>query len=372
MSTNPKQLNVSKFYNLDFLRFLFAIVIVNFHLVVKAGIFSRFVNQIPLITEIQHNALRGYFGVEFFFILSGVFLAKKMENCSLDIWSFAKQKFFRLWPELCFSILCFWGASFFGLVSINKYTDILNLFLLQCTGLTMEFGSNESAWFVSSLFWVSLFYFALYKRMESKNFLFLTVLLVYFSFVLMVNSHSGSFDSHIKPVIFSLLNFGMVRALSEIGLGILVWKIYRYVSQNCEVSSIKAKMFWNLGEVFLFGFIFYHVSFHNFKFANNMFFTILLALLILSFLFKQTYLANLLNQQALGKLGVYAYAIYIMQEVCFIFFKKGLDIYSSYLRTASEYVVLGVYLSCVLISVLVGILSYFLVEKARKRFFIKL
>lgn len=64
--------SATRFYNLDFLRFLFALVIINHHLSCLTGLFVDFVHVSPLIATMRSYAAKGYMGVEFFFILSGV------------------------------------------------------------------------------------------------------------------------------------------------------------------------------------------------------------------------------------------------------------------------------------------------------------
>ena len=109
--------SATRFYNLDFLRFLFALVIINHHLSCLTGLFVDFVQVSPLTATIRSHAAKGYLGVEFFFILSGVWLERTLKGSSNSINSFVWKKFIRLWPLLFFSIFCFWCASLFDLVA---------------------------------------------------------------------------------------------------------------------------------------------------------------------------------------------------------------------------------------------------------------
>ncbi len=146
----------------------------------------------------------------------------------------------RLWPLLFFSIFCFWCASLFELVAFEKYSNILNLLFLQNSGLTLVFGNNASAWFVSCLFWGCLFYYFLHSVLSERGFFLIVSLIVYFAFVLMIHGNNGSFNAHLKPTFYSLLNFGMLRAIAEIGLGLGVGHVYDALS-NIPPSRPKKK-----------------------------------------------------------------------------------------------------------------------------------
>ncbi len=349
----------NRFYNLDFLRFLFALVIVNHHLSCK--VFPVLAEKFSWLESVRWDASKGYMGVEFFFILSGVFLCACLERKEENIALFALKKIIRLWPLLFFSILCFWGASQFDLVKFEKYDDVLNLLFLQTTGLTQRFGNNDSAWFVSCLFWCCLFYFVFYQK-NRKNFFWIVSFIVWFSFVAMIQQNKGSFNGHIKQA-FPLFSFGMLRGLAEIGLGFFVWKAYLFLSEKIP-SSLRIKILFGIIEVFLLFFVFRNVAFRPFKFQNDLLLTLMIACLILAFMLQKSFLSVLLNRKVFSLFGAISYAIYVMQEVCFIFFRKGLSLY----RDSSGLSIQTVYFGCLVITVFVGACVYLCVEKPAFRF----
>lgn len=364
--------SLSRFYNLDFLKFLFALVIINHHLFFLTGMFVDFVHVSPLIATMRSYAAKGYMGVEFFFILSGVWLQRTLKRSPNSINSFVWKKFMRLWPLLFFSIFCFWCASLFDLVAFEKYSNILNLLFLQNSGLTLDFGNNASAWFVSSLFWSCLFYYILHSVLSERGFFLTVSLIAYFAFVLMVHGNNGSFNAHLKPTFYSLLNFGMLRAIAEIGLGLGVGHVYDILSKHFLSPIKKEKMIFGIIETVLFIFVFRNVAFHYFKYQNDLLMTLSIAALILVFMLKKSYLSNFLNHRFLGKLGAVSYAIYIMQEVCFIFFRKGIEFFYSDLSNLPDIAMMGIYILCIIITVSVGIICYAFVEKPIRLFLEKI
>lgn len=352
-------MEIKRFYNLDFFRFLFALVIVNHHLAYKffpaPGIYF------PWLTSVYLNASKGYLAVEFFFILSGVFLCACLERNKETILSFTLKKIIRLWPLLFFSIVCFWAASRFDLVKFEKYDNLLNLLFLQTTGLTLRYGNNESACFVSCLFWGSLFYFTLYQK-APKNFFWIVSLLVYFSFDAMIQQNKGSFNGHIQQI-FPLFSFGILRAAAEIGLGLLVWKTYLFLAEKIP-SSLRMKIVFGIVEIFLFCFVFNCQAFRQIKFQNDLLLTLCIACLILVCMLQKSFLSVALNRKIFGALGTISYAVYIMKEVCFIFFRKYIALYGPVFPVSIQ----TVYIGCLIITVLFGWMCYLYVEKPLFRY----
>ena len=113
-----------RYYNVDFLRFVFAIIIVYYHLLPQINSFSSTL----LLSELaDKSVLAGRNIVDAFFILSGFFLLQSFEkNPQLETTKFALNKFLRLWPVMAFSFLV---ALLFG--NFDKYSDVLNIFFIN-------------------------------------------------------------------------------------------------------------------------------------------------------------------------------------------------------------------------------------------------
>lgn len=93
-----------KYHNVEFLRFIFALIIVYFHILHNN--IMRFIgsNQ-DYVTLAQLSNKAGYI-VECFFIISGYFLYKNLNNLnSIETPKFIWKKFVRLWPVLVFSLI---------------------------------------------------------------------------------------------------------------------------------------------------------------------------------------------------------------------------------------------------------------------------
>lgn len=283
--------------NVDFLRFLFAIIIVIFHmchnnLVSIYGSFHEY-------NVLGKSTLRAWILVEFFFIISGYFLW----NTPFDKMShkeFVWKKIVRLWPIFAVATLCETFPHF-------SLTTIMKLLFFQCNGFSLEYkGIN---WFVSSLFWTLLFYFSLIKIINKRYIVFVISVMVYFSYVYLINY---GFGREVK----GLFSIGMVRGIAGVGLGYL---FHEFCTQINPDAFNKRYMYFifSILEIILLGFFIYCFTVHNIKNTNNFIFIVLFLPLMFSFIFNLGWLSKLLDNNFSVVLGRYSYALYVMQQTSF-------------------------------------------------------
>lgn len=95
---SPPHCCVLKYNNIEFLRFLFSLIIVYMHFTHEPAVRALYLIQ-------SFNSKRAYLVVEFFFIIAGFFLFCTYKNKEQSWIRFVLRKFIRLWPALvCFSI----------------------------------------------------------------------------------------------------------------------------------------------------------------------------------------------------------------------------------------------------------------------------
>lgn len=223
-----------KIKNIEFLRFIFAVFIVYFHLV--AGyLYIKLGDSVELYNKL-HNHCNGQLCVEYFFVIAGFFLITKT-NFNIDIIDFAKKKIMRLWPVLAFTIGLYWILSLFTPIEFCKYSNLLTILLIDNVGINTAFGNMISTWFVSALFWCTLLYFYILKNVTSKHVNFLILLLVILA--LSAKIHSNGMSS--KDV-FVLNNIGLLRGIYCIGLGYFIGKIFLKTSGGGAFFSFRQYM----------------------------------------------------------------------------------------------------------------------------------
>ncbi len=203
--------------NLEVLRVVFTLVIVYFHMirVYLAEIFP------DLFATPAKQIERAYLFVEFFFMLSGYLLYFSLKR-SDSFLIFTKKKFIRLWPVFAFSIIC-------SVVCFRGYDKceihVLDLLLLQGSGLLIEQGLNFNAWYVSSLFFGMTAYGYFLKHYTGKNATCYIMLAVYFSLYCIVHN------------IFDVYTKCLLRAFSGLGIGYLLAKAFSFYTVKHSILS---------------------------------------------------------------------------------------------------------------------------------------
>ncbi len=356
MDNNVKDSRAERFKNVDILRFIFAVIIVYFHLV-RNDIFN---NVSELCTNfIYPSTVDNCYVLGIFMIMAGFFLFKEFNEKPERSWTdFALNKISRLWPVLAFSVLAALILHIFYATQFSFGSEVFSLLFLKCTGVTLDYtGIN---WFISPYFWVMLFYFYVLKHFKFDKANFIIALVIYFSTVASVNYFHGRFDRETFALFFS---GGMLYCLAGIGLGYFIGLFYEKVKNCSEIFKTAAQKFIkfvivSVIELCSFSFIIYHFFFKPLNNDNKIIYMIILSVLFFCFLIKQGLLSKIFNNNISEFLGKYSYSIYVMQQVAFDIMGITLWKHTDFL---ANYPVISIALS-LLIAVLTGIFTYHLVE----------
>ena len=356
MDNNLRDSRAERFKNVDILRFIFAVIIVYFHLV-RNDIFN---NVSELCTNfIYPSTVDNCYVLGIFMIMAGFFLFKEFNEKKERTWTdFALNKISRLWPVLAFSVLAALILHIFYATQFSFGSEVFSLLFLKCTGVTLDYtGIN---WFISPYFWVMLFYFYVLKHFKFDKANFIIALVIYFSTVASVNYFHGRFDRETFALFFS---GGMLYCLAGIGLGYFIGLFYEKVKNCSEIFKTAAQKFIkfvivSVIELCSFSFIIYHFFFKPLNNDNKIIYMIILSVLFFCFLIKQGLLSKIFNNNISEFLGKYSYSIYVMQQVAFDIMGITLWKHTDFL---ANYPVISIALS-LLIAVLTGIFTYHLVE----------
>lgn len=345
-----------KIKNIEFLRFIFAVFIVYFHLV--AGyLYIKLGDSVELYNKL-HNHCNGQLCVEYFFVIAGFFLITKT-NFNIDIIDFAKKKIMRLWPVLAFTIGVYWILSLFTPIEFCKYSNLLTILLIDNIGINTAFGNMISTWFVSALFWCTLLYFYILKNVTSKHVNFLILLLVILA--LSAKIHSNGMSS--KDV-FVLNNIGILRGIYCIGLGYFIGKIFLKTSGGgrfTALDNIWKKLIYTGVEAYLLITVVYNTVCYKSKSPDiYLFYLITFCLLFWFFVNQKGYLSKLFNQNFSVFLGKYSYSIFIIHPVVLNLFREY--VWKTHPEFVINYPVINLFVPLIL-AVLTGITVYHLVEK---------
>lgn len=325
-----KDIVKTKLGSIELLRFIFASTIMLFHI----GIFIN-ENSILFIP-----IKRSYIMVDFFFIISGYFLYSNIDK-NKSYREFLIKKIIRLFPLF---FLCSFIANQDGILYYLLFLNNLGLISLKY---------HLVSWFVSCLFYASLFYFFLIKNLKTDVLCFLTSILVYLSYLIVLNSYDYATGSSVN--IFNYINVGVLRSIGGIGLGILLKILFDSFPIKIEKNNFKYYIFSIIEITFL-------ISFIAFVFCGKKIENDLGILIIFSFIFyflinNKTFFSNLINKDIFNKLGRYSYSIYLVQAPFLKFILDKKEHFKSLFGSDILIIILTIF------GIILGILAYYFIEQ---------
>jgi len=348
------------FKNIELLRFIFVLVIMYCHLWLITSSFKD-VSALDYITN--HLNFSAY-AVDFFFILSGFFLAYTL-NINLSLIEFMTKRAKRLWGVVAFSIVGYLCLNFFHISSYgrNVYDYIYGLFFLDNIGITIQ--HIGPSWYVSVLFFVSLFYFYLYKALPERTANLIVGFLVWFAYVYLININNGYISDHILTT-NNVFCSGLLRGIGGIGLGIFIFKFYDEIGKNIHTDHI---FIFTILEILVMGWCLSALCLAPHDIHNSMIFILAFVALIILFLLKQGYLTKILDNHVSVCLGKYAYSIFLTHLLVF-YCVKGSIIYHQYAFIVQHPILylVFVYVICILL----GVATYHFIEKPDNKLFRKI
>ena len=287
-------------YQIDFLKFIFACMIMFYHLVQFLSGYFPDISEYSKLT--QRTATIGGAIVIAFFVLSGYFLCRKAFSQPYDPIRFAVDRVKKLWPLLAVSFIPF---LLLGTFYVYDFLNIL--FISDGMGIVNGASHNAATWFICVLFWLSLlFYYLLHNCKE--EIVFICSMLAIFGFMWLAKAPSGFYSAVAFPT-FQLTS-GMLRGIIGISLGILVYFFLSEYNEQKETSLRNNIYFTALELMFLY--LTGHYMCDKKPISQDVFYQIILCGLIVCFILNQGYVSSFLNKKFCKILGEWSYGIYVM------------------------------------------------------------
>lgn len=319
-----------KINSIEILRVIFTFAIIMFHIFVF----------IDPKQEVFIYCRRSFFAVDFFFIIAGFFLCGSFAQ-NFKTWII--KRFSRLFPAFfAITIICaiYTHPPFYSL--------LMDFSLLSGIGIFEKAPLCVYCWYILPLFWVSCLYCCVSNIIKNKfNFLFFVSILVYFSFVILF-CKDMCVTGHVKNVLY-IFNIGCLRAITGIGIGILVRMLF--YNPNIKLKQFSRILFTGL-ELFLFSYLMAQFFFvpANHTINYNLGYIIIFTSLFLLLVNNYGYFSFILNKFNINGISKYCYCWYIAQEIP----PRILSVTLPY----GEYITYSL-----LTTILAGIILYHLVEK---------
>lgn len=337
------------FKNVDFLRFVLAVIIVMFH-GSKASVFPYL-----LFPTFKHCNIC----VDFFFIISGFFLFYSIKN--IDTVAFAIKRFFRLAPMVWFIVLFTIIASIFiHNAPFSLGNIILRCLLLSNIGFAPSIGEKLRlgvTWFVPVLFWVSIFYFYIHKIFDKKYLNLIIWLIIIISYALYYSNNHFETGGH-THTLYHFADIGVLRGLAGIGIGYFISELYK--SNFLKQCSKILKLVITGVEIFSISFLSYYLFFTTELPGDSGFvYIVMFSILFYLFLSKQGYISKLLEKNIWRELGNASYAIYIIHFP--LFRVLHFTLYKHFANFVNSHTLLTFVLQTIF-AIIVGILVHYLYE----------
>lgn len=340
---------MQKIKNIEFFRFIFALIVCYYHMVIN---WARLYPTNETFRHLAHVSI-GEFCVDLFFIISGYFLYYSILKTN-SVFDFAIHKYKRLFPVFGFSLIIL------SIFKLHFSELILNLLFLQSTSITYLRGINIAAWFVSSLFIVSVFYALIVKSFSKRQGLFLIFICTFLSY-----SYISRNDGDVVAQVNFYLTNGTIRGLAGIGFGYLTAEILsRNINdiKNYITTSPLLKILISIFEIVSSIGIIYWLIFGKMLLVQRLLIAFVFTGLFICLILKQGVLSKLLDNDFSVFVGKFAYSIYLMQAIYNVYARKNFWINDTFLI---EHLYMAIILNLVGYTIL-GVITYYLVEKPPK------
>lgn len=347
----------SRKYNIEFLRFLFSLIIVYFH-ILHSNIIP-YIGEHQMYLNLRSMCVWAQAAVEFFLIIGGYFLYQSEKRRAQEpfINTFL-SKFARLWPVFAFYVLI--SLCFFNM---NRESALFQILFLHCTGISLE--SNQIIWYIAPYFWSIILMVAILRLFQKKKAILIISLIAYIGYAMNINYTQGGFG---RDVVFTFVSLGFVRTLSGVALGIIIAVLMESISKSlspCTEHTFVLAIISSALEVVTVFFLLKKMLLGRGSLTNMFTLVILFAFLFVSFLCGRGILGRVLNRPFWGIVGRYSYSIYVMQQISFFIMERTFWKNTSFL---AEHVLLTLLIS-IAFSAVVGIATFYLVEKPSQYFY---
>lgn len=339
-----------KIYNLEFLKFLFAIEIVLFHMI--HPMLSNIFPNIEIYKILSLNSTDGQKSVDFMFIIAGFLLTYNFKD--YDYITYIKKKICRLWPIVFISLLFY---LVFNYKWFNLFDNIFSLLFINNIGFTLRSGNNGTLWFISVFFWVSLIYFYLLKNYSRSKVSIISALFIWFSYSFLIHAKNGNINDQITSF-DNIFNVGILRGLGGMGIGYFCALLYeQYIP---ALQSVRTKIVYTILEGVLLFFIIYNMLFNNLKFYNDMIFIVAFVALFWCFINHKGYFSILFENKVSNYLGSVSLSLFIMNLPIYDFFKHSLWQYNTLF--IHEHPIVNIIISMCL-AVIITLILHYTIEK---------
>ena len=322
-------------YSVEFLRIAFLSLIIIGHI----GEILPYINRF-ILKFFGTSTFKGWFGVEYFFIIGGFFLYNKIQQAD-NAFSLIKKIYARLVPTLLFIfLLCvvFTGSKIHQLPSILALTTGLSI-----PSVTIGWGD----WYVGVYFWSSCLLIGLFMTCKKQAFLFLCIIM----YILICLEFNAPYLGWMKTY-YTFIGNQFTRGICSMGIGMTAAFIATQLSlKKGPITEILCSIVEVLCIISTFSYLIFPKS-TPFTFLEIQ---IIFGILMISFNSSYGYISTILNNISYIKyISRYTYSIFLAHIIPI----RLLDSLSQ--KNISEFKVFFIVFG---MAISICILEYHLIEK---------
>ncbi len=257
---------------------------------------------------LKGTMLRGYIGVELFFITSGYFLYQTFLNHrNMSVLEYGKRRLTKLYPHYLFSfiIMALYTMTYSAADNPVKPTEFIpEILMIQNIGI-FDGGINYPCWYMSVLFWGSIVIFLTLRHIPEKLFNFVSVGFTAATYTFFWIKY-GQIESFRTVLIFYM---PLLRGIADMLLGIIIFKLKEMIPKRFYTKYCHAFQFaeiFSLTSVII-------LLFANFK--ADFLEILLLSVLLFTVSNPSSVLNSLGNNRFIDCIGKYEYAIFLNHAV---------------------------------------------------------
>lgn len=268
-----------------------------------------------------------HLAVECFFILSGFLMAKSFYAKSLisqnptALGNFFLARFKRLYPQFifCLFVLYFITKSF-GIHTSTSSFFLSNILLCDFSRIPTMIGGM---WFVTVLFWLGSFIYALMFFFKEKAlYLFIPVLAILS--LCYMTANIGQVAGHSQPIILNFLSQGILRGMLGLSVGIFAYMIVDFINKN-DWGKLNKKR-WNVILIILELFCIIElcrlILFRNGNNLTDFNIYFVFSFIIILLFYKKEKFLKILSNPYLAKTGDISYILYLSHTGLLVILSK--------------------------------------------------
>lgn len=343
-----------KFFNIEFLRVFLTLAIVLFHNRISINELN-----VDLYSFLYNAFANGRNAVEGFFIISGfLFIITYKE--SLSLLDFIKKKYIRLSPVIAFSTVICAISWLMGVYKFKFIPNIMSIFLLNNFGRYWCRGTNVVLWYTSSLFFGLLVFFVIQKYVKEKYRLPVIIGITMGSFLLLQILRHGNYGGY-EIVYYNFISVSTLMALAGLGTGIITAYLYKkYSIKDINLNTLLCTLL----EIVSFSFIFWWLFFVH-PFINHFYFVLGFWILFLCFILKRGIFSKIVDKKIWLDMGKYTYSIFVLH--CVIIQILYVKLWKTHINFVNTNPLVPILIN-LLVVILIGIITYHLIEKPAVKF----